>query len=244
MKRFTLSLAAAALAAITLAGCSQQAPSSVSAGTGSSAAAVSTQASVPTVAPSTNNLEEKKKDTLGEEGSRRVELRGPLEPATSASPAESEPTAAPVDDSNPLPADSAGTRPKADREPTKPGDPEKITFDDLILGMQADMVYRPFMLTDRAKELEGKKVRLSGEMWPGASSTKLKEFILLRNTKCLYGKGGQADHVADIKMKEGHTIDFSTSTVRVEGKLRIVPRNSDLDGTTMHIYVLEDAVAK
>jgi hypothetical protein len=140
------------------------------------------------------------------------------------------------------PDDSAPTRPKADREPTKPGDPEKITFDDLILGMQPDMVYRPFMLTDRAKELEGKKVRLSGDMLP-YDSKKAKEFILLRNNKCLYGKGGQADHVAHILMKDGHTIDYTSNTVRIEGTLKIVP-TTGADGNTKHIYVLQDGVAK
>ena len=140
------------------------------------------------------------------------------------------------------PDDSAPTRPKADREPTKPGDPEKITFDDLILGMQPDMVYRPFMLTDRAKELEGKRVRLSGDMLP-YDSKKAKEFILLRNNKCLYGKGGQADHVALIQMKEGHTIDYTSKTVRIEGNLKIVPVTGS-DGNTKHLYVLEESIAK
>jgi len=39
---------------------------------------------------------------------------------------------------------------------------EVITFDDLNLGMQADMVFREFLLTDRARELDGKKVRGRG----------------------------------------------------------------------------------
>ena len=161
----------------------------------------------------------------------------PLALAPAAQIAAAAPTA-PV-----KPEDSASTRPKADREPTKPGDPEKITFDDLVLGMQSDMVYRPFMLTDRAKQLEGKRVRLSGDMWPYDASKKVKEFIILRNNKCLYGKGGQADHVALILMKEGHTIAYTSKTVRIEGKLKIVPVNGD-DGNTKHLYVLEEAEAK
>jgi hypothetical protein len=156
-------------------------------------------------------------------------------PAAEAKPAE-----------EPKPAESAVTRPKADREPTRPGDPEKITFDDLILGMQADMVYRPFMLTDRAKELEGKRVRLTGEMYGGSftGTAKAKGFVILRNKECKYGPGGQADHVADVKMKEGNTARFTSGTVRVEGTLRISPLNDDKDGNTKHIYVLEDAVLK
>lgn len=164
-------------------------------------------------------------------------------PPLAVSPATQLAAVAPAAPPKPAtPEDSATTRPKADREPTKPGDPEKITFDDLNLGMQADMVYRPFMLSDRAKELEGKRVRLSGDMWPGESK-KAKKFILLRNNKCLYGKGGQADHVALIQLKEGSTIDFTLKTVRIEGNLKIVPATGD-DGNTKHVFVLEDAVEK
>ncbi len=170
-------------------------------------------------------------------------VEGPLVPATTNVAAEV-PVAAPKPPGKPAADDSAPTRPKADREPTKPGDPEKITFDDLILGMQADMVYRPFMLTDRAKELEGKRVRLTGEMYGSVTgSEKLKEFIILRNKECKYGAGGQADHVADVKMKEGQTTKFIGGTIRVEGTIRIRPLNGS-DGNTKHIYVLEDALMK
>lgn len=164
----------------------------------------------------------------------------PSSPETAAPETESRPP------EKPTVSDAAGTRPKADREPTRPGDPEKITFDDLILGMEKDMVYRPFMLTDRAKALEGKRVRLTGEMYAGAVSgkEKLKEFIVLRNKECKYGAGGQADHVADVLMKEGHTAKFTIGTVRVEGTLRINPVNDDTTGVTNHIYVLEDAEVK
>lgn len=164
-----------------------------------------------------------------------IETGAEAPPATAAA-LESKPP------EKPKSSESAPTRPKADREPTRPGDPEKITFDDLILGMQADMVYRPFMLTERAKELEGKRVRLSGNMLP-YDGTKAKKFIILRNKECKYGAGGQADHVADVLLKEGHKATFTLDTIRVEGTLRISPVNGD-DGNTKHIYVLEDALMK
>ena len=60
--------------------------------------------------------------------------------------------------------------------------------------MQPDIVYRPWMLTDRAKELDGRTVRVSGYMWGGSDRfAGLKEFILLRNTECKFGPGGQFD---------------------------------------------------
>ena len=92
----------------------------------------------------------------------------------------------------------ASNRPRADR--TKVAGVEQITFDDLILGMSADMVFRPWMLEangGRAKELDGQRVRLAGIMHGGVKSqTKNKEFVLLRNKECKFGPGGQADHLA------------------------------------------------
>jgi hypothetical protein len=131
--------------------------------------------------------------------------------------------------------------PRADRMPTRPGDAEKITFDDLNLQMLANIVFRPFMVTDRVKELEGKRVSISGYMHGGAAgSSGIKKFVLLKNTECKFGKDGQADHLAMIYLKSGTTADYTRSDVKVEGTLKIEPFTGD-DGNTWSIYNLEDA---
>lgn len=143
-------------------------------------------------------------------------------------------------DANP----AKGTRPKADRTPRRPGDPIKITFDHIILGMQADIPFRPWMMNEDVKELEGQRVSISGVMWGGVEKPKgVKKFVLLRNKECKYGPGGQADHLAHVELKPGQTIDFTLATVRVEGKLKVAPETGD-DGNTWSLYVLEDATAK
>jgi hypothetical protein len=151
--------------------------------------------------------------------------------------------AKPANAEKPKTTDAApSTRPKADRTPRKPGDPIRITFDHIIIGMQADIAFRPWMLNDDVKELEGKKVSITGVMH-GASVDKeknIKWFVLLRNAECKYGKGGQADHLAEVELKKPFT--FTSKTVRVEGILRIVPKMGN-DGNTLSIYTLEDAVA-
>jgi hypothetical protein len=173
-------------------------------------------------------------------------------PAEAAAPAPDEPLIAPSDPpaetaiaqtSAPQtqPARPTGQRPPADRGPTRPGDAEKVTFDDLNLGMTADMVYRPFLLTDRAKELDGKRVSIVGYMHGGVDSAKNnKEFILLKNTECKFGPGGQADHLADIKLKAGETTRLTREAVKVEGTLKIEPYQGP-DGNTWSLYRLEDA---
>ena len=132
-------------------------------------------------------------------------------------------------------------RPPADRLPARAGEAEKITFDDLNLGMREDMVYRPFLLTDRVKELEGKRLSIIGYMHPGVETTRnIKEFILLKNTECKFGPGGQADHLAEIHLADGHSTALTTKPVKVEATLKIEPYQG-LDGNTWSIYRLEEA---
>jgi hypothetical protein len=134
-----------------------------------------------------------------------------------------------------------GQRPPADRLPARPGEAEKITFDDLNLGMAADMVYRPFLLTDRVKQLEGKRLSILGYMHPGVETRKnIKKFILLKNTECKFGPGGQADHLAEIYMAEGNSTVLTSKPVKVEATLKIEPFQG-VDGNTWSIYRLEDA---
>ena len=180
-------------------------------------------------------------DPAASEGAPAQE-QSPAEAPASAAPAAAAP---PASDGPPRPG---SLRPKADRTAAT-GGVEKITFDDLILGMEKDMVYRPWMLESetnggRAKELEGKKVRLTGVMHGGVESIKKnKEFVLLRNKECKFGPGGQADHLAKIFMKDGKTASYTDQTVMVEGTLRIKPEMGD-DGNTWSIYEIEGAEMK
>jgi hypothetical protein len=136
---------------------------------------------------------------------------------------------------------AAGQRPPADRTPTRPGDAEKITFEDLNLGMPADVVFREFMLENsRAKELEGKRISIVGYMHGSDSLEGIKKFILLKNTQCKFGKGGQADHLADVNLRPNTSIKYTDKPLKVEGTLRIEPFQGD-DGNTWSIYLLENA---
>lgn len=236
MKLSTISLLVSAIVAIGLIGCETHSSTPLVKAPAATTAPEVPNEPVTSTNPSGGTVQ--KKEVVQATHKTELEPATPSLPPVEASTPDTKAESA----EPPTVPDSAPTRPKADREPTKPGDPEKITFDDIILGMQPDMVFRPFMLTDRAKELEGKRVRLAGDMLP-YDGKKVKEFILLRNNKCLYGKGGQADHLALVELREGHTLEYTSNTVRIEGSLKIVPVSGD-DGNTKHLYVLEDAVVK
>jgi len=138
---------------------------------------------------------------------------------------------------------AVGQRPPADRTPSRPGEAEKITFDDLYLGMQADVVFRPYMIPkgSRVKELEGKAISLSGYMHGAQLSQRgIAKFVLLKNTECKFGPGGQADHLAQVILRDGTTTEFTNAPVKVEGILKVAPYEG-ADGNTWAIYNLEEA---
>ena len=112
-----------------------------------------------------------------------------------------------------------------------------ISFEDIRLPIQEDMVFRPFMLTDRARELDGKRIRISGYMLPDTKTRGITEFVLLKNTECKFGPGGQADHLLSVKMIPGEGTRFRDDPISVEGTLIIKPFQGP-DGNTWSIYDL------
>jgi hypothetical protein len=199
----------------------------------------------------------------GNGAASEIEMPTGLPAADSPPPAESEPSTpkpsepepivsqplaaapqpeSPENDAEPPPV--KGQRPPADRTPAKPGEAEKITWDDLNLGMPADVVFRPFMLSDRAQELEGKKISILGFIHGAPSSrTKIKELILLKNTECKYGPQGQADHLAAVYFAEDAAASYTDKAIKVEGTLKVEPVVGT-DGNTWSVFRLEDAVVK
>ena len=121
----------------------------------------------------------------------------------------------------------------------KSNGPEVVSFDDLKLGMDADVTFRPVMLTmndGRVKELFGKRIIVGGYMDPTDSMKGVKEFVLLRNLECKFGPGGQADHLVRVFLAEGQTTSFTDKTVYVEGELKLNPHPGDPQSPTRAIY--------
>lgn len=142
-----------------------------------------------------------------------------------------------ADSASPPAAQGKGSTP----EPTETVD---ISFDELNLQMQENMVFRPFLLESKphVKELDGKRVRINGFMYGGVSQSEgLTDFVLLKNTECKYGPGGQADHLLMVTLAPGETAKFTTEEFYVEGTLRIVPKSGPGD-FTWSVYDLENSV--
>jgi hypothetical protein len=124
--------------------------------------------------------------------------------------------------------------------PSPTQEPEEISFDDLNLQLQPNVAFRPWMLTDRAHELDGRVVQIAGYMLPDTKQKGIGEFVLLRNTECKFGPGGQPDHLLAVTMNKGLTTFFRGSPIQVEGTLKISPYQGP-EGITWYIYELNDA---
>ena len=174
-------------------------------------------------------------------------------PSATAVDDESTTTAAATTDQPAVTEETTPPTPPVEVEPS-PAEPvtvvapademEIITFDELNLNMQPDVVFRPFFLTERVKQLDGRKIQIEGYIdGVSASSVKnLQEFVLLKNTECKFGPGGQADHLISVRMVDGKKTDFTSKVIQVEGILSIKPFEGP-DGNTWSIYELScDAV--
>ena len=102
----------------------------------------------------------------------------------------------------------------------------EITFDDLKFDIEKGEAFQKEQLTKVVKELNGKKVKLSGYILPSTlfKETDIERFVLVRdNQECCFGPGAALYDCVMVEMVPGKTTDFVTRPVTVEGKFRIEP---------------------
>lgn len=163
--------------------------------------------------------------------------------ASSEANEDSSQEASSVADSANEPASTSNDGPASLRtalgEPLKPNSEGvyEIIFEDIQLPIQADVVFRPFMLTDRAQALDGQRIRINGYMLPDSKTKGITQFVLLKNTECKFGPGGQADHLINVLMVDGVTAKYRDTPISIEGVLKINPFRGP-DGNTWSIYDL------
>lgn len=250
--RMVVLLGSAALSCFSLTGvgCRSErvdfAPGAAATPPGRSSSSRTTDSAVPTPAATPDTKTESNTADQGE-SVPSVDASKPTPPAAGdTNPTEGTrteaTTAEPVKPANHESPEASAKKPAARpvaRRPSAPGEPLDISFDDLVIGMQADVVYRPWMLTDAAKSVDGQKVKLVGYVHPGVDKQKhIKELVLLRNTECKFGPGGQADHLVRVFFKTGVEGTFTTNAVEVQGVLKINPWQG-ADGNTWSLYDLE-----
>lgn len=123
------------------------------------------------------------------------------------------------------------------------GKPIDITYDDLKTDIGKDDKWDSKFVTDRIKELDGKTVRLRGFMLAGFQTKGIEQFVMLKNTECKFGEGGEAHHCVMVHMTPGESTRFTVRVLEVEGVLLLKPWDGP-DGNTWALYELRDAVVK
>lgn len=143
-----------------------------------------------------------------------------------------------------LPAAAASSVHPSDPPPAAaiaPAEPARVTWDQLDIGIQAESKFEPWMMTTLIKSLEGQTVRITGYMHGGiAVKEGIREFILLRNIDCPYGRQGEAHHVIAVQLAADERTKYSQQALTVVGVFRIRPYDGP-DGSTWSLYALDEA---
>ncbi len=219
------------LAAIFVGGCNHAASSQPSDATSSLGKDSQSGAAVESPVVETPNETESKPPQPTETASE------PVEPATPAENSASSEVAR--DDASP----DAEARARTNQNNDELVD---ISFADLELKeMKADQKFDLSMLTDRVKELDGRRVRIRGFIHPGTTFQlkNLTQFLMVKQSNCPFGKGGTAYHNMKISLPEKAAIDFTTKAIAVDGTLRVKPWDGP-DGNTWYLYEMEGERAK
>jgi hypothetical protein len=119
--------------------------------------------------------------------------------------------------------------------------PLEIDWNQLDVGIEADTVFQPWMMKTTIKSLDGRNVRITGFMHGGiAVKSGIREFVLLRNIDCPYGRQGEAHHVILVQLAGKMRTEYSTKSLTVEGTFHVRPFAGP-DGNTWALYALDDA---
>ncbi len=119
-----------------------------------------------------------------------------------------------------------------------------VTFDDLLLDLKKDDPFKPELLTDKVKKLDGRTIKIRGYILPGFQQAGIKQFVLVRdNMQCCFGPGAALHDCILVEMVGDATAEFTVTPVSVEGKFT-VREVLGPDGKHLAIYHLDAKTVK
>lgn len=122
----------------------------------------------------------------------------------------------------------------------------RLTYDDIdllkILNMQPVPTDAPRHFPTWLSELDGKRIRIRGFMYPTFEATGIDYFRLARdNGICCFVKQPKIYDIIDVVMADGETTDYiENKPFDVEGTFRIDPEADDTE--LFQLYRIEDAI--
>jgi hypothetical protein len=117
--------------------------------------------------------------------------------------------------------------------------PIPVTWEQLDVGIQAESVFEPWMMKTSIQALDGQLVRITGYMHGGVAVKEgIREFVLLKNSDCPFGRQGEAHHALVATMQGKSRTSYSPRPLVVEGTFHVRPLNGS-DGTTWALYAID-----
>ena len=114
---------------------------------------------------------------------------------------------------------------------------ERMAFTDLRPNVRT-----PLLFSEKAEELDGKKVFLKGYVRPGAKRTNLKNFILVGDFgDCCFGGNPKITEIVAVNITSDDLIDHSYFIRKIGGTFRLdsSSRRIDEDGIPRVFYSIE-----
>lgn len=122
----------------------------------------------------------------------------------------------------------------------------RISYDDFdllkVLNMEPVTPDAPNLMPDWLKNLDGKRVRVRGFMYPPFQETGIRAFVLARDNQiCCFGRNPKIYDLVEVRLRDGVTTDYiQNRPFDVVGIFRIDAAGED--GELYGLYKLDDAI--
>ncbi|MBL8888571.1 MAG: hypothetical protein JNL67_01240 [Planctomycetaceae bacterium] len=120
----------------------------------------------------------------------------------------------------------------------------ELSFDHLKFNIQADQAFEVRQLTLDLLKLRGRKIKIRGYIRPSFKEKDITRFVFVRdNQECCFGPGALLYDCMIVNMAPGHSIDFSTRPISLEGRFELKPFRGP-DKRVWAIFELNDTELK
>jgi len=129
---------------------------------------------------------------------------------------------------------------------TSPQNALQVSYDDIdllkVMNMEPVTPNAPELMPDWLKDLDGKRIRIRGFMYPPFQQTGNEIFLLARDNQiCCFGKNPKIYDLFPVVLKDGVTTDYILNRpFDVVGVFHIKPET--IDGELERIYMIDDAI--
>jgi len=165
--------------------------------------------------------------------------RDPIAAVRPAGPGDAAPTAA-------VPRKVQVLIPTKEFKAVGPEGAVRVSYDDIdllkVLNMEPVTPDAPHLMPAWLKDLDGKRIRIRGFMYPTFQETGLQRFVLARDNEiCCFGRDPKIYDVFGVKMRSGETTNYIQGRpFDVVGVFHIRP--DEVDGKLFTLYEIDDAI--